>query len=116
MTFSLLPERLIPYRKYDIPTCLFIAEQRQSGTAMQDIASDLTAIFYSSSETSFSVAVVFAYLKLFQVASLRYRLFRKRELTAKPYIPEVQGACREFYAGIRFLFGIPSQGTIRDGP
>ncbi len=114
-TISLLPEGLIPRRKYDIQTCLAIKERIEAGESMQEIASDMSGIFYPESEVALSASVVFDYLKLFRVAALRHRLYFGERLTFRRFIPEIRKACREFYSGTRFLFGIPSQG-IRDGP
>ena len=82
---------------------------------MQDIASDLSGMFYQETETSFSVSVVFGYLRLFEVAALRHRLYFKGRLSSRQFLPEIKTACRKFHSGTLFLFGIPSQG-IRDGP
>lgn len=82
---------------------------------MQDIASELTAAIGAETEAAFSVSTVFEYLKLFDEAALRYRMFFGKEIPGRRYIPEIRQASREFYSGNRFLFGIPSQG-IRDGP
>jgi len=82
---------------------------------MQDIASDQSGIFYPEIETSLSVSVVFDYLRLFEIAALRHRLYFRQRLAARRFIPEVRTVCREFYSGSRFLFGFPSRG-IRDGP
>jgi hypothetical protein len=116
-TFSLLPSSIIPYKRYDAHTMLFIAEKRYSkNSSILAIVLELLE-YFSSEAIGIDVSHIPRYLKLFRSACLKLSIYLNEIKYAEPLSSlcflkkkDISGYCFDFFNKEgKFLFGTPSQ-------